>query len=572
MSLTGENFNMSDDFLQSMESFLSTVQQELGNKIRNLNSRLDKLTETNQDLIRAQLELNLFSQKSGYASNFDMGNNKYTKQEAKLADKVLELTNNLFGHFTVRLTFARMVDYYSGSSGIEIKIKERPSNSFDLLKQLRKVGLIPSATIYNAPLSGFSYGNTIKHLFGYFFLSSPLRLDLDSSEQTNYYDIEFPYGPLVFIDPSIVQQTIKTESTSYGTSADRRLSQTLAEMFQDHYYKYLKLDRFSNFVDSQTNLFDFLKENVIRKANFLLMTGAIVTYGQITSIISRALTKLRQGIFHAKAAGAQSIRADIDNFLKKSHDARLKITLLDNFYIYITQKELLSVEFSSWGGTRELYTEKEYYKTILSPYRKQQIKNIVNTLEKIIKSDVLGNGKVRLIPIFNEEGVGYQYKEYVAQNRAYVPRRPLDIDLSNPDNTLYQLEHVAYMMNTYDCAFIMTEADEALSDQNAMVVDKMILAFNRDGLLRREDIFSLPAVENVLTYNAFQIIVNGYSFGTLPYDLFETLYQDAWAYEFVFSHSTPKSWFKNEYMRWIYLDNAALQALSLPPYVILTKN
>ncbi len=120
--------------------------------------------------------------------------------------------------------------------------------------------------------------------------------------------------------------------------------------------------------------------------------------------------------------------------------------------------------------------------------------------------------------------------------------------------------------------FYQTEADEALSDQNAMVVDKMILAFNRDGLLRREDIFSLPPVENVVTYNAFQIIVNGYSFGTLPYDLFETLYQDAWAYEFVFSHSTPKSWFKNEYMRWIYLDNAALQALSLPPYVILTKN
>ena len=60
MSLTGENFNMSDDFLQSMESFLSTVQQELGNKIRNLNSRLDKLTETNQDLIRGFKEKNSF--------------------------------------------------------------------------------------------------------------------------------------------------------------------------------------------------------------------------------------------------------------------------------------------------------------------------------------------------------------------------------------------------------------------------------------------------------------------------------------------------------------------------------
>ncbi|KKM24396.1 hypothetical protein LCGC14_1605520, partial [marine sediment metagenome] len=111
-------------------------------------------TEPNQDLIRAQLELDLFSQKSGYASSFDMGNNKYTKQEAKLAGKVLELTNNLFGHFTVRLTFAKMVNYYSGADGIGIKIQARPSpqsmyrgknvNQDSFLKQLMHVGFITS--------------------------------------------------------------------------------------------------------------------------------------------------------------------------------------------------------------------------------------------------------------------------------------------------------------------------------------------------------------------------------------------------------------------------------------------
>ena len=451
-----------------------------------------------------------------------MGNNKYTKQEAKLAGKVLELTNNLFGHFTVRLTFATMVDYYSGSSGIEIKIKQRLKKG--LLEQLRQAGLIPSATYYDAPLTTLTTATTIKHLFGYFFLSSSLRLDLDSSEQTNYYDFTFPYGPLVFTDPSIVQQTINAISAS----ADRKLSQVLAGMFQDHYYKYLKLDRFSNFVDSQTNLFDFLKEKVVRKANSLLMTGDIVTYSQMTSMVSRALTKLRRGVFHALAGEGQSIRADIDNFLKKSHDARLKITLLDDFYIYVTQEELLTVEFSRWTGTRDIY-EKDYYLTILKAYRKQQIKNIVSTLENIIESNVLGNGKVRLIPIFNDDGVGYQYREHKNWLQPYIPRKPLDIDLSNPDNSLYQLEHVAYMMNTFDCAFIMTEADTSLfiESGNKKIIDKMILAFNRDGLLRLEDIYSLTPVETHHNYNAFQIEVNSYSFGTLPYDLFETSYNDA---------------------------------------------
>ncbi len=521
-------------------------------------------TGPNQDLIRAQLELELFSQKSGYASDFNMGNNKYTKQEAKLAGKVLELINNLFGHFTVRLTFATMVDYYSGSSGIEIKIKQRPKKG--LLEQLRQAGLIPSATRYNAPLTTLTTATTIKHLFGYFFLSSQLRLDLDSSEQTNYYDFTFPYGPLVFTDPSIVQQTINAISAS----ADRRLSQVLAGMFQDYYYKYKNLDRFSNFVDSQTKLFGFLKEKVIRKANSLFMTGDIVTYGQMTSIISRTLTKLRRGVFHAKAGEGQSIRADIDNFLKNSHDARLKIPLLDDFYIYVTQEELLTVEFSRWTGTRDIY-EKDYYLTILKAYRKQQIKNIVSTLEKIIESNVLGNGNVRLIPIFNDDGVGYQYKEFKDFKRAYIPRKPLDIDLSDPDSTQYQLEHVAYMMNTFDCAFIMTEAGEALSigGGNKKIVDKMILAFNRDGLLRLEDIYSLPPVETDDTFNAFQIEVNSYSFGMLPYDLFETSYNDGWAYEFVFYHEHPSSPFFNDYMGWIYLDNTALQALNLPPYEIL---
>ncbi len=127
------------------------------------------------------------------------------------------------------------------------------------------------------------------------------------------------------------------------------------------------------------------------------------------------------------------------------------------------------------------------------------------------------------------------------------------------------------MMNTFDCAFIMTEAGEALSigGGNKKIVDKMILAFNRDGLLRLEDIYSLPPVETDDTFSAFQIEVNSYSFGTLPYDLFETSYNDGWAYEFVFYHEHPSSPFFNDYMGWIYLDNAALQALNLPPYEIL---
>ena len=118
-----------------------------------------------------------------------------------------------------------------------------------------------------------------------------------------------------------------------------------------------------------------------------------------------------------------------------------------------------------------------------------------------------------------------------------------------------------YMMNTFDCGFIMTEEGEGLVDTgNKKIVDKMILAFNRDGLLHREDLFSLPPQVSY-TYTAFQIIVNIYSFGTLPYDLFDTLYNNAWEYDFVFLSKVGSSFFFSQYMAG--LSPAILQVLNL---------
>ncbi|OLS22818.1 MAG: hypothetical protein HeimC3_27610 [Candidatus Heimdallarchaeota archaeon LC_3] len=119
MSLTGENFNMSDDFLQSMESFLSTVQQELGNKIRNLNSRLDKLTETNQDLIRGFKEKNSFfieddGKFSPYRKVLEL-EEKLQKEKRKNYSLEEEISSykklNLFRQEPLNITSSEAADY-----------------------------------------------------------------------------------------------------------------------------------------------------------------------------------------------------------------------------------------------------------------------------------------------------------------------------------------------------------------------------------------------------------------------------------------------------------------------------
>lgn len=123
------------------------------------------------------------------------------------------------------------------------------------------------------------------------------------------------------------------------------------------------------------------------------------------------------------------------------------------------------------------------------------------------------------------------------------------------------------MMNTFDCAFIMTEVSENLIESgNQKILDKMILAFNRNGLLRLEDLYSLSpdSTDEDTNQKPFQIIVNGYSFDALPYDLFEILYNNAWEYDFVFSHTTSSSNFFVYMKEKIYNNIEFLRILNLP--------
>ena len=117
----------------------------------------------------------------------------------------------------------------------------------------------------------------------------------------------------------------------------------------------------------------------------------------------------------------------------------------------------------------------------------------------------------------------------------------------------------------------MTQADEGFVEKMfRKTVDKMILAFNRDGLLRIEDIFSLLPADQISTiFKTFQIEVNSYSLGSLPYDLYETLYQNVWEYYFI-RLSILGSGIFTHYFNKISSIDGVLEALNLPPYVIIT--
>jgi hypothetical protein len=441
-----------------------------------------------------------------------------------------------------------MLNYYYKNDGVRIKIARRPSLStlIDIFKHID----------FKTPTSRLEVGSvstsSAKHLFGYFFLNSFLRIKLTSGE-SRY--ASFNFGPLINLGSGRIE--VGSGSTR---SSLRRFSQSLGDRFALLYEKqYMKKgdkQEADEFIKIQSVLCKELREGIVTKINNLY-NDEIITEKEKRFLTDKLLRNLRKDVLNR--VPELSIRAQVEEFLSDSHSYITEIifegipdpdpNIDGDFRIKLNIEQILNLEGFSITTFPSSY---KYLSLVRRAYLMSQSQNVANEIKEIILSqevmDATG-GKVRFYPLMDiDEGVGNQFLltiheggdfSYLPYGRFYgldqYDGGYFEVDFSNPSSDdIHILKHIALLMYTGKISFVMTKADDnvvsierAFGDQTRTIfIHEMICAFNREGFLYPEDILSEPVPDPSDTYvhsgEVYQIVFSGDFTYSVPSHDFES--------------------------------------------------
>lgn len=100
----------------------------------------------------------------------------------------------------------------------------------------------------DTPVQSFWVSNNLnKHLFGYFFLDSSIRLQGASKE----VDLSFPFGPLVGINS---QGSVIRAFETQKSTAERKFTQAMGDAFKAQYESSYRENPAQRFISSQSSL------------------------------------------------------------------------------------------------------------------------------------------------------------------------------------------------------------------------------------------------------------------------------------------------------------------------------
>ncbi|KKN29935.1 hypothetical protein LCGC14_0839120 [marine sediment metagenome] len=411
-----------------------------------------------------------------------------SKDEVETALAIFEIAGKLFGHFTIRLILANMIDFNKDGT---FKIINRPTTE-KLNAIWQKLKVVPTR-LKNAPINLKDDTDYIlEHFMGYLFLNSHLNLKITSQVAALGIDtkLTFPYGPVSGVDfahgntPGMFSWNLATSmANSYRINHGEGYSVQLTELFmssQNSIYESLKSIAEAKVIESYKKVTGLTPAEKIKKIEYT--TNKILKYirAQLAS------PRVRAGM------GAKYIRTIIEEFIK-SGDATTSIVIKGvtdpttgaNFELQINQHLFDESDIKTWGdidiGKANFVSYKKDRQTIIS----ESISSIVALLTKVVKSETQ-NGKVRIFPLYDTKSEGYQYSDgWVAQR--WHPREPnyFDIDLSSDlTNSRYKLIHIAHILLATGVAFVIKQEGGAQNDGN------MIAAFNFNGFLERQEIYS----------------------------------------------------------------------------------
>lgn len=512
-------------------------------------------------LKNARETLEHFGSLPEYAASLDcvLNPEEYTEQEANLAQELFKSIQDVFGHFTVRLTFGNMLDYYYKGDGVKIKILKRPYLILESFNHIKFKSPTRKARTASMEHNVMQYKLQSLHCFGYFFLDSALELKLDSGEIRYAF---CNYGPLVNLGSGRI---VGVETSRYTSL--RKFSQAIGERFAVSYEsqntKKSVLQIAGEFIETQSVLYTELKKVIITRISNLYQ-DKVIEKNEKRLLTDRLLRKLRKDMSYTRFSSTtsqSSIGAQIINFLSDSHSDSTLIKFWGisdpgreggSFRIRVTMDQLLSIKDYDISLQGILSTKKksDYFSFIKRHYLLRDSKNVANEMKKMILSQNINDatgGKVRFYPIMDiENNVGNQFllASHADNSYEYLPLGNdvtreggyFEVDFSNPtSDDIHILEHIALMMHTGKLSFIMTKADDGMvTIENAaggntrkFFIHEMICAFNREGFLDPSEIFSesVPGDANeylsdgttpyqIIFPECFHLSVPGYNFNS----------------------------------------------------------
>ncbi|MFX1237763.1 MAG: hypothetical protein ACFFAS_07645 [Promethearchaeota archaeon] len=549
--------------------------------LANIYNYIENYNGDDTTLLQAKASLIAIAGTDDYANDFDLIESKsFTKEEANLAKVVFDEALTIFGHFTVRLAFANMINYYYMSDAIGIKVVQRPSFLKHFLNNFRHISFITHSSGHDQAFRSHQQGGKAGNIFGFFFLDSSLRLDLTDGSNI---DLDMPFGPLVGINAEGILRITGTKRVS----SERKFSQNIAQLFAENLAIVdIRKDPVDAFIKSQENLFEFLLYETKVTLESLFQNKRIVeaveergisVAAEKKSLLQKISRKLMNGVFHYESSKnfipRGSIRAFIDHVLAgkdeyKAMSYNYYLTLpyegiphpdpaiSQDFYIEISQEKLIDIEFQHWGNTKDIWGKMGSFSNVKQIMIEQQTYEIIQVLENIIKFDSSTNGKVRIVPLIelidsrgnllkDEHGnlfnLGYQFvdmRDYAYNS--YFPRNGyIDIDLSNPYSKDI-LKHVIYLMMTFDCSFIMTRQDDTLYDikdsTHSLTINDVLCVFNMEGFLDINELKSVPvSADASRLYSNYNVkLTKSSTFGVI-WAFFKERFNLAWSNDFCLS-------------------------------------
>jgi hypothetical protein len=448
-----------------------------------------------------------------YSENpFDISADKkeaFSPEEVKAGKIAFEVVSRLFGHFTLRLLFMHMIDFYGNPKSYKIDILNLPSHR-EIAMYLTQFSIVTSTQRYiTTPVSNRVAVKNL--LFSLFFLNSHMVLPVERNNDNKDATVYFGYSPISFMDDSFISTSLKSFDSEIETHF-----RSLYKNYLDNTYGGSATDRrIKLFIDSGLEMIKTLKVVLRTKLGTLGLEKEeqIELYNRLLIAAEKEILDYNEEYISHGNFRLFNLRFQIENLL-----------IGRKFIEKITfhQVEFKGKSFELDLG-KDIFSGKDikifrsfsynYLDFDFQGHNYGIIKEKTQILKKTIESAVGKDGRVRIYPLYKPSQVeGYHFllsptffKDLIPTERLQIPdtkkkdARFFDVDLQDIDIQI-KLEHIVKLSLSYidstkdasfprDFLFVITKDD--LGGKAVYDYDKMIGAFDRNRFYNPNEIYSI---------------------------------------------------------------------------------
>jgi len=454
-----------------------------------------------------------------YSENpFDISANKketFSSEEIKAGKIAFEVISRLIGHFTLRLLFMHMIDFYGSPKSYKIDILNLPSHE-DISKYLRQFSIVTSTQLLSTPISDRHFIQN--HIFSLFFLDSHIIFPVGKNIDKKDAIVRFGYSPISFIDGSFVSTSLKSFDSEILTHF-----KGLYKNYLDNNYGGSATDRrIKLFVDSGLEMLKALR--IVLRAKLetlgLKKKEQIELYNRLLIAAEKEILDYTSETISHDNEVLPNLRYQIEDLIiGRKFSKKITFHQVENegesFELELNKDIFSGKDIKIWRILRRGYDLGRYGYTDFDAqqYNYAITKERAQILKRAIESAVGEDGKVRIYPttmIDQNEGYHFlirteSFENLIPTERLQLPNtnkkdaRFFDIDLQDV-NIQVKLEHIIKLTQSYvdsrgninfprGFLFIITKDD--LDGKTVWDYDKMIGAFDANKFYNPSDIHSV---------------------------------------------------------------------------------